>query len=286
MKPVLATFLDKPGSGEAWFNLFSASLDETTTQRRGARFGPMAVRLQSAHLETFNPATGLDWEDIELVDHGEVEFTGVEDCLEAVSKAVGELGGLPILLGGEHTVTLGALRGLKPTLALVFDAHLDLRDELWDIRVGHATWLRRAVEEGVEALVVGARALSREEVEYVASNGEVAYISAQEFRRRREECLREIRARVEPHQRVYVSLDMDVLDPAFAPAVGNPSPGGLTTWELEQALEAAMGGPVVGLDLCEVYPHYDHGVTAATGAHLVLWGLHHYLASHGEGLGG
>ncbi len=167
-KPTLQPFLDKQTDIEgAEYILFGAPLDETASNRSGARFAPGAIRRESRFLDTFSVRTGLDWGDLSLADIGDVDCADVPKALGGVEETVGSFEGFPVMLGGEHTVTLGALRSLEPDLVVVFDAHLDLRDELFGERLCHATYLRRGYEElGYKAVVLGARALSGEEVEF------------------------------------------------------------------------------------------------------------------------
>ena len=162
VKPTLQPFLDKETElGDVDYVLFGAPLDETTSHRKGTRFAPGAIRRESRHLDTYSVRTGLDWGDLSLADIGDVECPDVPKALEGVTETVDSFKGFPVMLGGEHTVTLGALRSLEPDLVLVFDAHLDLRDELFGERLCHATYLRRGYEElGYKAVVLGARALS------------------------------------------------------------------------------------------------------------------------------
>ena len=277
-KPTLQTFLDKPSDPDMAFTLFAAPLDITTSNRSGTRFGPDAIRRENAFLDTYSARSQLDWDDLDLGDIGDVDCESVEECLANVEATINEIEGFPVMLGGEHTITLGALRALKPDTVVVFDAHLDLRDELFDERLCHATYLRRAVEElGCRALIVGVRALSGEEVEYADASDGVGYILAREFIMSPEESIQRIRDLVDESGSIYVSIDMDVLDPAYAPAVGNPHPEGLSTSMLMDAVEAVMRGDVIGLDVNEVYPHYDTGVTATTAAYVVLESLYSYL---------
>jgi agmatinase len=280
-KPTLSTFLDKPSEADCEFILFAAPLDATASNRSGTRFGPDAVRRESSFLDTYSARKGLDWDDLSLGDIGDVECDTVEECLTNIEETIRELDGFPVMLGGEHTITLGALRTLRPELVVVFDAHLDLRDELFDESLCHATYLRRAIEElGCKALVIGVRALSGEEVEYADSNPDVSYVTAQECIRHPEEAKQRISRGVGSVGSVYLSIDLDVLDPAYAPAVGNPHPEGLTPTMLLDAVDAVMRGTVVGMDLNEVYPHYDTGVTATTAAYLVMESLYSYLRHH------
>jgi agmatinase len=279
LKPTLQPFLDKGTDPEnADIVLFAAPLDKTTSHRSGTRFGPHAVRMESTYLDTYSARTGLDWDELSLSDIGDVDCPDVETALKGVQETVLKINGLPVMLGGEHTITLGALRALKPDLVIVFDAHLDLRDELFGERICHATYLRRGLEElGCRALIVGARALSGEEVDYAASNKDVAYITPHQIRRGRVNPCEETGRLVAEADRVYVSLDMDALDPCYAPAVGNPHPEGLSPTQVLDIMEVAVNGKLVGLDVNEVYPHYDTGQTANAAAYLLLEALYIYI---------
>jgi len=281
--PTLSTFLDKPSDPNHDIILFTAPLDATTSNRSGTRFGPDAIRRESSFLDTYSTRSGLDWDDLDLGDIGDIECSMVEACLPAIEETIKEINGFPVMLGGEHTITLGAIRALKPELVVVFDAHLDLRDELFGERLCHATYLRRAIEEtNCKALVVGARALSGEEVSFAQSSENIAYITSREFQKDPNACIDRIAKAVQSVESVYLSIDLDVLDPAYAPAVGNPHPEGLSTGMLLDSVEAVMQGKVVGLDLNEVYPHYDSGVTATTAAYVVMESLYSYLRHRDE----
>lgn len=278
LKPGPVTFLDKPSEAGSGFVLFAAPLDVTASNRSGTRFGPDAVRRESTFLDTYSVRTGLDWDDLELSDIGDIECSTVEECLAGIEETIKELDGFPVMLGGEHTITLGAIRALKPELVVVFDAHLDLRDELFGERLCHATYLRRAIEEtGCNALIIGVRALSGEEVEYAEGSEHVSFVNAQSCIREPDSVRRHVKQAVSGAGSVYLSIDLDVLDPAFAPAVGNPHPEGISVTCLMDLVDAVMGGNVVGLDLNEVYPHYDQGNTATVAAYVVLESLYSLL---------
>jgi agmatinase len=278
LKPGPVTFLDKPSEAGSGFVLFAAPLDATTSNRSGTRFGPYAIRRESTFLDTYSERTGLDWDDLELSDIGDVECSTVGECLAGIAETIKELDGFPVMLGGEHTITLAAIRVLKPELVVVFDAHLDLRDELFGERLCHATYLRRAIEEtGCNALIIGVRALSGEEVDFADGSIHVSYVTAQSCIRKPDSVINHIKKAVSDAGSVYLSIDLDVLDPAFAPAVGNPHPEGISVTCLMDLVDAVMGGDVVGLDLNEVYPHYDQGNTATVAAYVVLESLYSLL---------
>jgi agmatinase len=179
------------------------------------------------------------------------------------------------MLGGEHTITLGALRALHPDAVVVFDAHLDLRDTLFEEGLCHATYLRRAHEEqGFKLVIVAARALSAEEIEYANEKG-VTVVTAQDVKRFGvEPVLEMIKDTLEGADSVYLSVDMDAVDPTEAPAVGNPSPEGITVTQLLDLTTGIIDKRLVGFDLNEVSPSYDSGLTAIQAAYIVLEALY------------
>ncbi|MBD3204836.1 agmatinase, partial [Candidatus Bathyarchaeota archaeon] len=279
IKPVLQTFLDKPPALDSCdYKVFSAPLDITTSYRRGTRFGPASIRRESSYMETFSHRTNLDWDDLKLADIGEVECPDIETALNSIEKTVESIDALPIMLGGEHTVTLGALRALKPDLVLVFDAHLDLRDELFGERFCHATFLRRAYEElGFSALIIGARALSREEVDFADKKEDLRWVSAKTVMEEKKAIINQVIGEIEKVNSFYLSVDMDALDPAYSPGVGNPYPEGLSTACLMDIIKESVNEKLVGLDIVEVYPGYDNGTTASTAAYIILETLYSHI---------
>lgn len=281
LRPVPMLFFEKSGEiGEADIILFGAPLDRTASYRGGSRFAPAAMREASHYLESYSVRTGLDWDDLKLVDVGDINAADVEPAVEEIRAVVGEIAAmrkLPVMLGGEHTITLGALRALRPGAVVVFDAHLDLRDELFEERLCHATYLRRAHEEqGFKLLVVAARAMSAEEIEYANEKG-IIVVTAQDVKRFGVEPILEmIRDTLEGVESIYMSVDMDAVDPAEAPAVGNPSPEGITVTQLLDLITGVVDKRLVGFDLNEVSPSYDSGLTAIQAAYIALEAL--YLA--------
>jgi agmatinase len=281
LKPVPELFFEKAGKlREADVLLFGAPLDKTASYRGGSRFAPAAIREASHYMESYSVRTGLDWDDLKLVDVGDINAADVEPAVEEIRGVVGEIAAmkkLPVMLGGEHTITLGALRALRPDAVIVFDAHLDLRDELFEEKLCHATYLRKAHEEqGFKLIIVAARAMSAEEIEYADEKG-VTVITAQDVKRFGTEPIIEmIRDTLEGVNSVYMSVDIDAVDPAEAPAVGNPSPEGISVTQLLDLITGAVDNRLVGFDLNEVSPSYDSGLTAIQAAYIILETL--YLA--------
>ena len=257
-------------TGPARVTILGAPLDLTESFRIGTATAPAAIRQISQSLESYSPATGRDLAEIGLVDRGNLALAGLgmDEALRLIADGVQQAAadGLVITLGGEHTVTLGAVRGLRhllPDLAvLMVDAHLDLLDEYLGVRVGHATVARRLLDEvGHSALLqVGIRSGTREE--FLLARHNLLTRPGLDLTPRARSALLD--------RPVYLSIDIDVLDPAFAPGTGYPEPGGPTFVELADLLYSLSGLHVIAADVCEVLPACDpSGITAAAGAKLV-----------------
>ncbi len=209
-----------------------------------------------------------------------MEYFTLSIGLKLASTGIKSTGKVPFMLGGEHLITLGALRAIKPDLVIVYDAHLDLRDELFGERMSHATYLRRGYEElGYKAIILGVRALSGGEVEFAAGNDDLSYFTSLDIIKGKEEPVKTVNEAIESASKVYLSIDLDVLDPAHAPAVGNPHPEGLSTTQLMDNISETMSNKIVGFDLNEVYPHFDAGNTATTAAYIVMETLYSHIRS-------
>ena len=279
IKPVHQTYLNKEvGVDGAKYVLFGAPLDLTTSYRRGTRFGPDAIRQESAYLETYSVRSGLDWEDLDLIDAGNLECISMESYLDGAERFTSQVNAVPVMLGGEHTATLGSIRALKPDLVIVYDAHMDLRDELFGERVSHATYLRRAFEElNFNLIILGSRALSREEVDFANTNNSIDYFTSFDIINRTKKVEEKVEAAIDDASKVYMSIDMDIIDPGFAPAVGNPAPEGVSTNQLVDIISSTMSNKIIGFDLMEVCPHYDSGATAITAAYLIMETLYSHI---------
>jgi agmatinase len=256
---------------EAAAAFFGAPLDATTSFRSGTGAGPSAVRRLSDSLETYSPALDRDLEDLTLVDLGDLDLgdTGVEEAVEAIADAMTEAASaarLPVMLGGEHTVSLGGFRGIKrihPDALLVqLDAHADLRASYEGRPLTHATWAYHAgTEFGFDSLVqLGLRSGAREEWPRTRDTT---------WSSRELELPDAVRARISDRP-VYLTVDIDVLDPSVAPGTGCPEPGGAAFAELEAFLHGLAGLRVVAVDVVEVAPALDPSeITAAAAAKIV-----------------
>jgi agmatinase len=277
-RPTLRPFLDTATPfDEARYVVFGAPLDATASQRSGSRFAPDALRQASLYMETYSLRTDLDLTDISVADVGDLRgLESPEISLEKISaaaKAIGHSEKTPIMLGGEHTVTLGGLRAVKPDLVIVFDAHMDLRESLLGLSLSHGTFMRRAMEElDFKLIILGCRAVSREEMEFAEANEDrVAVVTAAELLRGGKDAgVKALRSWHEEASSTYISVDMDVVDPAQAPAVGNPSPEGIGITLLLDLIHACADECTRGFDLTEVTPHFDSGLTATQAAYVTL----------------
>lgn len=258
---------------EAGLVIFGACYDGTCSHRKGCAAGPKAIREESYNFETFHPERGVDLVDIKIYDAGDV--TGddqVKVLLEVEERTAGALdrGCFPILVGGEHSATLGAVRAFKKKHPELFhvhiDAHLDYREEYEGNPLSHACILKRVRDllGPGNVAAVGIRSYSREEAVrmkedqlLVFSNEDVHY----------EDYLEQVKGAIKTRP-VYVSLDMDAIDPAYAPGVGNPEPFGMEPVLVKELLYE-LHENMVGFDLMEVNPEYDNGNTAALAARLI-----------------
>ncbi|OYT61824.1 MAG: agmatinase [Thermofilum sp. ex4484_15] len=263
---------------ETPFTLIGVPLEATVSYRPGTRFAPLRIREVSRELETYSLRAGLDFEKIGVYDAGDLTLfqTDLIKNLNLIGNTFKEYvgkGKRVIILGGEHTLTLACIRELskEPTLLIDFDAHMDLRDEYpLGSKVSHATVMRRVSElSNVSLIEIGVRGFSEEEYEYAKKEGVTVFylrsgaINANKFLRRVKEELSKV-------ERVYLSIDMDVLDPSIAPGVGNPEPGGLTLHSLLNLIASIVSDKIVAFDVVEVCPPYDiSDITSFTAARVV-----------------
>jgi len=261
----------------AEYVILGVPFDVTSTYRSGARFAPLAIREASLNIEGYSFRTGMDIEDLKIHDLGDLHVAGDAELtlgrLALVAQDLFDANKVPVFIGGEHTITLGVMRSLDENVALVsFDAHLDLRDDYLGLTLSHTTFMRR-IKETVnpsKILEIGTRAVCKEELDYAKKSG-IDYLTANQIRKDgTEKTVETIDDLLEGYKKIYLTIDLDVLEPAFAPAVQNPEPEGLDTPTLLDLLEAVCDSRVVGFDLVEVAPHYDRGLTATQAAKTIF----------------
>ncbi len=248
--------------------LFGAPFDGTTSFRPGARFGPSAIRSESFGIETYSPYCDRDLTDCAIYDGGDLELpfgntervlSMIEDYTEQVLSANKRF----VMLGGEHLVTLGALRAVcrrYPDLHIIhLDAHTDLRTDYLGEELSHSTVLYHAwklVGDG-RVFQFGIRSGEKYEFEFAKQHTTLRKFDLQGF----EETVKALEGKP-----VYFTLDLDVLDPSIFCGTGTPEAGGVTFKELMDALLQLNRLNIVGCDINELSPHYDHSGTSTAVA--------------------
>ena len=266
----IETFLGcDSGYDEARIVLYGAPYDSTTSFRPGARFGPSAMRHESFGLETYSPYQDRDLSDAAIFDSGDMElcFGSSELALRDITDRAAEIladGKFPILLGGEHLVTLGAVRAAAeryPDLHIIhFDAHADLRDDYLGAQLSHACVMRRCWELVGDGHIhqFCIRSGDREEFRFARSHTEMHTFTFDGL----EETAETLQKADVP---VYLSIDLDCLDPSVFPGTGTPEAGGVTFMDLLGAMRTVSRMNLVGADVNELAPMLDvSGVSTAT----------------------
>ena len=249
--------------------LFGAPFDSTTSFRPGARFGPAAMRHESFGLETYSPYQDKDLEDLAVFDSGDLElcFGSSEMALadiEARAREIVSDGKFPLLLGGEHLVTLGAVRAVLekyPELHIVhFDAHADLRDDYLGAQLSHACVLRRCHDLIGDGRIHQFCIRSGEHVEFrfAARHTDMHPFSFDGLAELTEQLTR-------TQVPVYLTIDLDCLDPSAFPGTGTPEAGGVSFLQLLDAIRTITQANIVAADVNELAPMLDtSGVSTAT----------------------
>ncbi|PPG40828.1 agmatinase [Pseudoclavibacter sp. RFBA6] len=265
--------------------ILGVPFDSGVSYRPGARFGPAHVRQSSRLLRPYHPTLDVSpFAAQQVGDAGDVPVNpfDIEEALgtvEAAAKALSDTGAKVVTIGGDHTIALPLLRNMArihgPVAMLHFDAHLDTWDTYFGAAYTHGTPFRRAFEEGLldtDALShVGTRGplYGKQDLEDDERFGFGIVSSADIYRRGADAVVQQLRERIGDRP-LYISIDIDVLDPAHAPGTGTPEAGGMTSRELLEILRGLADLNVVGADVVEVSPAYDHAeLTGVAAAHVV-----------------
>jgi agmatinase len=261
------------GEGDPMATVFGIPFDSTHSYKPGCRFGPDAIRDAFNNIEIFHPELQVDLETVNIEDLGNTKLTVVAsemlDMIRKITRELVEKNRQLFILGGEHLITYGTYMSFpKETGYVVFDAHYDLRDEYADIKLSHASYLRRIVEErgSDNILHVGARAYVKEELAFLKEN-KIKTISDKEIRQGKGPQI--LKDHISTFDKLYTSFDLDVLDPAFAPGVGNPEAVGISSRELFDMIYSLENKKVGGVDIVELNPTYDNGSTASLAAKIM-----------------
>ena len=275
MKKNVETFIGCDAEYEAAkIVMFGAPFDSTTSYRPGARFGSASIRHESYGLETYSLYQDKDLEDCEIFDSGDLElcFGSSEAALSDIRNRATEIledGKLPFMIGGEHLVTLGAVRAAVtkyPELHIIhFDAHADLRDDYLGAKLSHACVLRRCHELVGDGKIhqFCIRSGERAEFAFAKEHTDMHPFSFDGL----QEVVEELAGKQVP---VYFTIDLDCLDPSVLPGTGTPEAGGVTFLELLEAMKQVAKTNIVGVDVNELAPMLDvSGVSTATACKVI-----------------
>jgi agmatinase len=268
-----------------------APMDDLVTYRPGTRFGPREIRFASddGQPEMYNLELGIDpFSELRIVDHGDAAVIPGDAprshraIREAVNRVL-DAGAVPIILGGDHSIAFPDISSVASryelgTVAVVqFDTHADTAAELNGLKWSHGTPFRHLVDDGVipgkRLVQVGLRGYwpYQEEFDWARSKGVRWHRMGEVTERGIDAVIDDVLTEVAEAEHLFLSVDIDVLDPAYAPGTGTPEPGGMTSRELLRAVRRlAVERGFVGMDLVEVSPPYDHAGITAMAAHRVL----------------
>ena len=264
--------------------ILGVPFDSGVSYRPGARFAPRDIRAQSALIRPYNPALKVDpFKVHKIADFGDIDANpfSIDEALQTIHQRISHLlghGVVPMVVGGDHTITLPILRAMceahGPVAVVHFDAHLDTWEDYFGSRYTHGTWFRRAVDEGLvvtdKTYQIGLRGqiYAEDDFDFSLRNG-FRMVTIEELRANGSQALSQELQSLQD-TRVYVSLDIDCVDPAFAPGTGTPQIGGMDSFEAVQLVRGLRGLNIVGADLVEVSPSYDSGgITSLLAANLL-----------------
>ena len=252
--------------------LFGAPFDGTTSYRPGTRFASSHMRNESYGIETYSPYLDLDLVDIQIFDGGDLElpFGDTEKVLQIIENYTEKIikdDKIPFMIGGEHLVTLGTVKAIAkhyPELHIIhFDAHADLRDEYMNVKLSHATVMRRCWEIVGDNRIFQFGIRSGDKEEFIWGKN---HVYTNKFNLSGVETLEEKLI----DKPVYLTIDLDVLDPSEFPATGTPEAGGISFKELLSAIYSLSKLNIVGVDMVELSPPYDNsGISTALACKLL-----------------
>ena len=271
----------------ARYVIFGVPFDGTSSYRTGSRWAPDAMRKASENFETYNSYFDIDFEELQIHDAGNLEhYSSVDQTLEELSFAVKPIvddGKIPIMMEGGHRLSLPCVKACAESAeddfgVVVLDAHFDLREEYGGIRNNHACVSRHIIEEVTDNYVsIGVRSGPKEEWVFAKEN-DVKHFTSDDVR---EMGIKEVIAQTLEYldcTQIYLSLDMDALDPSYAPGLGTPEPFGLTDIDVREVIRV-LAPMATGFDVVEIAPEYDNGISALLGTKL----LREFIAAHAAG---
>jgi agmatinase len=251
--------------GDSDFTVIGIPFDGLASARKGAAKGPERIRFWTRHLTPFSEdRTRL--KAIRLADLGDIAVTHPESDFDLIRQKIASLPNIPILLGGDHSVTIPIFQAQRQRFnhkrlgVLWVDAHPDLCDEFNGSKLSHACVLRRGLEFGIQpedVCLVGLRSWEDQEIDLIENGGLNVFTAAEVAGRGMKDVAMQVRQILAACEAIHVSLDIDCLDPAFAPGTGIPEAGGLTSRDVVTLIKSLQGLPLVGLDVVEVAPPLD-----------------------------
>ena len=261
------------------YAIMGVAFDSTTSYKSGSRYGPKAVREASYNFESYNITFDTTL-TIDNYDIGDVTVTpgNYEQTNMMIKDTVNSLLDMelkPILIGGEHTVSNGVLQALKEhdpnhfkDLTIIhLDAHLDMRDEYLGEKCSHASVLRRIHELNPKEIIqIGIRSAQHDEYEFVKKQDNIQVYTNNDVKSDFNNIINKLDSIKNP---IYITVDIDVLDPAYAPSVGTPAPCGITPYDLEKIIQTLSSKNVVGLDVVEVASENIGDITSVNAAKVI-----------------
>lgn len=260
---------------DALYVICGVPFDGTSCFRRGSKFAPQEMRHNSYNFEKYISFFDIDLDEVKIHDAGDLEVAqDVDTTLDMISVHAEKFvrdGKIPVMIGGEHSLTLPFVRACKtkyPDIGfVVLDAHMDMREEYEGELNSHACISRHVFEKiTTKYASIGIRSGIREEYDYVRANNIMMFSADDVFSIGIEKIIIEIRKNIKGP--VYLSLDMDAIDPAYAPALGTPEPYGITPRDVRDVI-SCLAPQIVGFDLVEIAPAYDSGGTSLLGAKIM-----------------
>ncbi|MEM1577165.1 MAG: agmatinase [Archaeoglobaceae archaeon] len=248
---------------DAEFVIYGIPYDATQSFKPGSRFAPNAIREASWNLESYSQFFSFDLSFSKVCDAGNINCDGsFEEIGKRVEQFLNKVSGIPIALGGEHSISCLTTKKFKNCCFLVFDAHFDLRDEFDGNRFNHACTTRRVFENGFDVVIAGVRSGCKEERAFAEKNG-ISYVFSWNLK-----SYKDIGKFIEDYERIYLSIDVDVFDPSFAPGVSTPEPFGVEP-KIFLEVFSEISDRIVALDVVEVVPDTNK-VTQNLAAKLIM----------------
>jgi len=279
----IATFMrlpHVPRADELDVALIGIPYDGGATYRSGPRFGPRHVREQSAIIRPWNPVLNLNpFDKYRIADFGDLSINplSIDDTFQRITAQLNDVlqaGARTVCVGGDHSILLSIHKRFGPVGLIQFDAHNDTWGGYFGSPHSHGTPVRRAIEEGLligkDVLQIGLRGqvYAKEDFDFGRKHG-FRVVTSEEFHRGGMPIVRSLLKRL-ARRPVYITLDIDVVDPAFAPGTGTPQVGGFSSVQILELVRAQRGLNIVGCDLVEVSPPYDIGeITSLLAANLL-----------------